>query len=83
MNARIDRAETVFFGPFDPATSGQRTALGFAGTEAWQNRLRQMLFGWVDTLRTRAELGALNDRELADMGLTRGDIDRVAAGRKA
>jgi len=81
MNARIDRAETVFLGPFDSATAERRTALAFAGAADWSARLRQTLFGWVETLRTRAALGALNDRELADIGLTRGDIDRIAEGR--
>jgi uncharacterized protein YjiS (DUF1127 family) len=81
MNARIDRAETVFLGPFNAASSERRTALAFAGAEDWSARLRQTLFGWVETLRTRAALGALNDRELADIGLTRGDIDRVAEGQ--
>ncbi|MFC7540481.1 DUF1127 domain-containing protein [Siccirubricoccus deserti] len=30
--------------------------------------------------RARAELAALSERELSDIGLTRGDIDRVADG---
>ncbi|MCC5966624.1 MAG: DUF1127 domain-containing protein, partial [Natronohydrobacter sp.] len=31
---------------------------------------------------TRRDLNALTDRELADIGLNRGDIDRVAKGLK-
>ena len=35
---------------------------------------------WRNQLRTREELEGLDDRTLADIGLTRGDIRRVAAG---
>jgi uncharacterized protein YjiS (DUF1127 family) len=35
---------------------------------------------WRIQLRTREELDGLDDRALADIGLTRGDIRRVAAG---
>jgi uncharacterized protein YjiS (DUF1127 family) len=35
---------------------------------------------WRIQMRTREELDALDDRALADIGLTRGDIRRVAAG---
>ena len=35
---------------------------------------------WRIQLRTREELDSLDDRALADIGLTRGDIRRVAAG---
>lgn len=34
---------------------------------------------WNDARMTRNELAKLTDRELDDIGLTRGDIDRVAA----
>lgn len=33
---------------------------------------------WNDERTTRNQLSALTDRELADIGLTRGDIARVA-----
>ncbi|WP_372840933.1 DUF1127 domain-containing protein [Phaeovulum sp.] len=36
---------------------------------------------WNDARTTRNELAKLSDRELDDIGLTRGDIDRVAARR--
>jgi uncharacterized protein YjiS (DUF1127 family) len=35
---------------------------------------------WQKEIRTRDELMLLDDRTLADIGLTRGDIPRVAAG---
>ncbi|TVS06142.1 MAG: DUF1127 domain-containing protein [Rhodobacteraceae bacterium] len=36
---------------------------------------------WNDERITRRDLNALTDRELADIGLTRGDINDVAQGR--
>lgn len=38
---------------------------------------------WNDTRRTRSSLARLSDHELHDIGLTRGDIDTVATGRRA
>jgi uncharacterized protein YjiS (DUF1127 family) len=35
---------------------------------------------WADVRTTRNELNRLTDRELSDIGLTRGDIERVARG---
>ncbi|TCZ57991.1 DUF1127 domain-containing protein [Roseicella aquatilis] len=46
-------------------------------------RLGNALFGWVQRSRLRAELEALSDRELADIGLTRGDIRRVLVEAEA
>lgn len=43
---------------------------GLAAVAAWQERRKISL-----------ELGALDDRELADIGLVRSDIDRVASGQ--
>lgn len=37
--------------------------------------------GWNDSRKTRNSLSRLSDRELDDIGLTRGDIDSVAVGR--
>ncbi|MCR0984399.1 DUF1127 domain-containing protein [Roseomonas populi] len=37
--------------------------------------------GWMQRRRAEAELHALTDRELADIGLTRGDIPFVLAGQ--
>ncbi len=37
--------------------------------------------GWNDARMTRKSLSRLSDRELDDIGLTRGDINAVAAGR--
>lgn len=35
---------------------------------------------WADVRETRKQLSALSDRELNDIGLVRGDIERVARG---
>lgn len=42
--------------------------------------LREKFGAWRETRATRNALSRLSDRELADVGLTRADIDRVAAG---
>ncbi|WP_224813839.1 DUF1127 domain-containing protein [Hasllibacter sp. MH4015] len=36
---------------------------------------------WNDARVTRKALGSLSNRELDDLGLNRGDIDDIAAGR--
>ncbi len=40
------------------------------------NRLQR----WIFERRTRFTLGALSDRQLEDIGLIRGDIDRMSFG---
>ena len=35
---------------------------------------------WAEVRETRNQLNALSDRELADIGLVRGEIERVARG---
>ncbi|MFC6462790.1 DUF1127 domain-containing protein [Paracoccus aerius] len=39
-----------------------------------------MLSAWNDARVTRRELNRLSDRELNDIGLCRGDIERIARG---
>ncbi|MBD9529480.1 DUF1127 domain-containing protein [Paracoccus sp. PAR01] len=41
-------------------------------------RVTAMVSAWNDARITRRELSQLTDRELSDLGLTRGDIERVA-----
>ncbi|AUH35225.1 DUF1127 domain-containing protein [Paracoccus tegillarcae] len=41
-------------------------------------RLLAMLTAWNDTRVTRNTLSQLSDRELDDIGLDRGDIERIA-----
>ncbi len=44
-------------------------------------KLKSMLSGWNDARVTRNALYRLSDRELTDIGLSRGDIDAVARRR--
>ncbi|MBL6456147.1 DUF1127 domain-containing protein [Belnapia sp. T6] len=43
-------------------------------------RIADVVFGWPARARVRAELASLSDRELTDIGLTRGDLDAVSKG---
>lgn len=43
-------------------------------------RLVSLLTAWNDTRVTRNSLSRLTDRELDDIGLCRGDIEKVARG---
>lgn len=43
-------------------------------------RVTAMITAWNNARSTRRELNALTDRELSDIGLARGDIERVARG---
>ncbi|MEK0162541.1 DUF1127 domain-containing protein [Phaeobacter sp. JH20_36] len=58
------------------------------GTSSLFGRFSAMITGllgaaidWNDARATRQTLGQLSDRELADIGLSRADIDRVAEGK--
>jgi uncharacterized protein YjiS (DUF1127 family) len=42
--------------------------------------IARLLQAWNRYGAVRRELSHLSDRELADIGITRSDIDRVAAG---
>lgn len=44
------------------------------------DRITATVRHWADVRETRKQLNALTDRELADIGLVRGDIERVARG---
>ncbi|MDO5705883.1 MAG: DUF1127 domain-containing protein [Paracoccus sp. (in: a-proteobacteria)] len=43
-------------------------------------RLAAALTSWNDARRTRNALNRLSDHELDDIGLCRGDIDRIVRG---
>ncbi|MFS4582273.1 DUF1127 domain-containing protein [Phaeobacter sp. C3_T13_0] len=58
------------------------------GTSSLFGRLTTMIANqlaaivdWNDARSTRETLGQLSDRELADIGLCRGNIDAVAEGK--
>jgi uncharacterized protein YjiS (DUF1127 family) len=89
MDARLTRAEAAYLLPLPTTPELERArALRLEAAEASQAaltraagralaRLGDALFGWVRRARIRAELASLSDRELADIGLTRGEIDRA------
>jgi uncharacterized protein YjiS (DUF1127 family) len=89
MDARLSQAESAYLLPLAPSAERERAlAQRLAAGEAYQagllrgaaqllGRLGDALFGWVGRARLRAELNALSDRDLADIGLSRGDIGRV------
>ena len=55
-------------------TSRSVSAVGVSGGLL---RLFSRIANWLETRRTRKALSQLSDRELDDIGLTRGDIDRL------
>jgi uncharacterized protein YjiS (DUF1127 family) len=54
-------------------------ALTHSGAYGFATKLFAAIAAWNDARQTRNELAKLSDRELDDIGLSRGDIDRVAA----
>ena len=89
MDARLTQAESAYLVPM-PASPERERAIAerLAAAEAYQagllrgithalTRVGDVLFGWIERARIKAELASLSDRELSDIGLTRGDFDRV------
>ncbi|RJL08759.1 DUF1127 domain-containing protein [Paracoccus siganidrum] len=60
--------------------SAIETNRGYAvgGVHGVVAKVLAMLSAWNDTRVTRRELSRLSDRELDDIGLCRGDIERIA-----
>lgn len=59
-------------------TNRGATAAGGVGSIVAQ--LTALFASWREARTTRNELSRLTDRELDDIGLCRGDIERVARG---
>lgn len=59
---------------------GSEQADGFGAIGAGLKTLFARIKGWNERRATALELEALDDRILADIGLTRGEISQVAAG---
>ncbi len=53
---------------------------GFNATRVFSDLVARIAM-WNDARVTRKSLARLTDRELDDLGLCRGDIDDIAAGR--
>ena len=60
---------------FSPATTTKRRFLGLFG------RCRDAFRQWRSRERLRADLCALDDRELQDIGIAREEVDYVASHR--
>src|SRR4051812_29590169 len=95
MDARLTQAESAYLVSAAPSVERERAmALRLAAGKAYRAellrgtarllaRLGDALFGWIGRARIRAELDSLSDRELADIGLSRGDIGRVIGESEA
>lgn len=62
-------------GKLESATASIRDVFSFFA------RYSQALGEWRKHRKTQAALDALSDRELTDIGITRGEIDRIAFDR--
>ena len=88
MDARMTKAEAALLLPLprNPAAeqiASLREAAGRANQAALLHglaRIADAIFGWPARARLRAELASLSERELTDIGLTRGDLDSVVRG---
>ncbi len=58
--------------------TNRSAAVGGVGGIA--THLMSLVASWRETRMTRRELARLSDRELDDIGLCRGDIERIARG---
>ena len=58
-------------------TSRPTYAVGHKGFSAVFTSLYAAFAAWNDARMTRNALNALSDHELEDIGLTRGDIERI------
>lgn len=54
------------------------TRVSHASAAGFATKLSSTLNVWLNARATRKALNRLSDRELDDIGLTRGDIDRIA-----
>lgn len=91
MHARLTQAEGSFLLPLSrhpdadrifetrAAAHAAHEAALMAGVRRVAGRIADLLLAWPRRQRLLAELRAMSDRDLADIGLSRGDFDRVLA----
>jgi uncharacterized protein YjiS (DUF1127 family) len=65
---------------YSPTRSARTTASTPRGPGAFRG-FWDAIHEWRKWERLRADLGSLSDRELIDIGISRGEIDHVAANR--
>lgn len=63
---------------FDTTRTAQGTSGLIGRIGALINSLTATVMVWNDARITRKSLSALTDRELADIGLTRGDVEAIS-----
>lgn len=73
MNAQTTKANDAFFFPEPRGASSTGLMLSLASAS-------RALSEWARRRRTVTELNSLTDRELRDIGLTRGEIGHYARG---
>jgi uncharacterized protein YjiS (DUF1127 family) len=62
---------------FDTSRTAFGTSTAVSRISAFVSQTAASIVAWNDTRITRKALSGLSDRELEDIGLTRGDIDYV------
>ncbi len=91
MDTRMTKAEAALLLPFPKTPTADRieavrlaaAAARDAALASWlgraYHRIRDRMADWYQRQLATRELNALSDRELADIGLTRGDLPRILA----
>ncbi|TNJ42040.1 DUF1127 domain-containing protein [Phaeobacter sp. B1627] len=64
---------------FDTTRTAQGTSGLIGRIGALGHSIIAAILAWNDVRMTRKVLSALTDRELSDIGLTRGDLDSIGA----
>jgi uncharacterized protein YjiS (DUF1127 family) len=76
----VQRTAVPYVGCRNPAASAMVTG-GRIGDEDMLTSIARLFNEWKRYSEARRELSHLSDRELADIGITRSDIDRIALGQ--
>jgi len=76
---RIILRKTLDMAAIDTTRTAQGTSGLIGRIGAFLYTTSAKLMAWNDARVTRKSLSALSDRELADIGLCRGDIDQIDA----
>jgi len=65
----------------EPAAQPSVQPVRKRGFASWIAARFSAFLAWREQARARAELGNMSDRELFDLGLNRGDVDRIFDNR--
>jgi uncharacterized protein YjiS (DUF1127 family) len=75
----VQRTAVPYVGCRNPA--GVAMVTGESGDKDMLTSIARLFNEWKRYSEARRELSHLSDRELADIGITRSDIDRIALGQ--